>query len=149
VSLYLAILYKGVLIEMKWEENGSGTHEKRSVPAYHKTNVVGLQNFLRNKLPTWANNGNCFEDIWNNFKDIDSEEIERFVPHKTLKQNPEPEYYNEEVKVRRAHSRRNLGEHYHAGLKRISNKLLTAKRSAQETFLSAVLQNESKSWSEF
>jgi hypothetical protein len=31
----------------------------------------------------------------------------------------------------------------------LSKKLLTAKRSAQETFLSSVLQNESKSWSEF
>jgi hypothetical protein len=60
----------GVLLEMKWEENCFGTREKRSVPAYLKTNVVGLQHFLRDKLPTWANNGNCVEDIWNNFKDI-------------------------------------------------------------------------------
>jgi hypothetical protein len=78
--------------------------------------------------------------------------IERFVPHKILKQNPDPEYYNKEmkrlrVKVRRAYSRRKLGEHYQ--LKRLSKKLLTAKRNARETFLSAVLQKESKSWSEF
>jgi hypothetical protein len=53
----------GVLLEMKWEENGFGTHEKQSVPAYHKTNVVQLQNFLRDELPIWANNGSCVEDI--------------------------------------------------------------------------------------
>jgi hypothetical protein len=135
---------------MKWEGNGFGTHEKRSVPTYHKTNVEGLQNFLRDKLQIWANNGSCVEDIWDNFKDIVSEGIERFVPHKILKQNPDPEYYNKEVKrlrvkVRRAYNRRKLGERYHSELKMLSKKLLTAKRSAQETFLSSVLQNESKS----
>jgi hypothetical protein len=94
------------------------------------------------------------EDIWDNFKDVVSEGIERFVPHKILKQNPDPEYYNKEVKrlevkVRRAYNRRKLGERYHSELKMLSKKLLTGKRSAQETFLSSVLQNESKSWSEF
>jgi hypothetical protein len=53
------------------------------------------------------------------------------------------------VKVRRAYNRRKLGEHYQAELKRLSKKLLTAKINAQETFLSSVLQNEGKSWSEF
>jgi len=42
-----------------------------------------------------------------------------------------------------------LGEHYQAELKRLSKKLLTAKRNAQETLLGSVLQNEGKSWSEF
>jgi hypothetical protein len=99
-----------------------------------------------------VNNGSCNEDIWNKFKDTVFEGIERFVPHKILKQNPNPEYYKEvkhlKVKVRRAYSRRKLGEHYQVELKGLSKKLLAAKRSAQETFLSAVLQNESKSWSE-
>jgi len=53
------------------------------------------------------------------------------------------------VKVRRAYSRIKLGEHHQAELKRLSKKLLTAKRNAQETFFSSVLQNEGKSWSEF
>ena len=53
------------------------------------------------------------------------------------------------VKVRRAYSRRKLGQHYQAELKRLSKNLLTAKRKAQEKFLSSVLQNEGKSWSEF
>jgi hypothetical protein len=76
-----------VLLEIKWEENGLGTHEVRSIPEYHKTDVLGLQYFLRNKLPICANNDSCVEDIWNNFKDIEFEGIERFVPHKILKQN--------------------------------------------------------------
>ena len=102
---------------------------------YHKTNVLGLQKFLRDKLPTWANNGSCVEDIWKNFKDIVFECIKNFVPHKNLKQNSDPEYYNKEVKrlkikVRRAYNRRKLGTHYQAELKRLSKKLLTAKRKA-------------------
>jgi hypothetical protein len=94
------------------------------------------------------------DDIWKNFKDIVFEGTERFVPHKILKQNPDPEYYNEDVerlkvKVRRAYNRRKLGERYQAELKMLSKGLLAAKRNAQETFLSSVLQNESNSWSEF
>jgi len=52
------------------------------------------------------------------------------------------------LKVRRAYSRRKLGEHYRAELRRLSKRLLTAKRNAQETFLSSALQNEGKSWSD-
>jgi hypothetical protein len=115
--------------------------------------MLELQKFLRDKLPTWANNGSCVEDIWKNFKDIVFEGIERFVPHKLLKPTPDPEYNKEvkrlKVKFRRAYNRRKLGEHYQAVLKRLSKKLLSAKRNAQETFLSSVLQNEGKSWSEF
>jgi len=53
----------GVLLDVEWAEKGFVTQEKRLVPAYHKTNVLGLQKFLRDKLPTWANNGSCVEDI--------------------------------------------------------------------------------------
>jgi hypothetical protein len=75
----------GVLLEMEWEESVVGTQEKRFLPVYHKTNVLGLQNFLRDKLPIWANNGSCIEDMWKIFKDIVFESIERFVLHKILK----------------------------------------------------------------
>ena len=71
-----------VLLEVEWVEKGFVTQEKRLVPAYHKSNVLGLLNFLRDKLPTWANNGSCVEDMWKNFKDIVFEGIERFVQHK-------------------------------------------------------------------
>ena len=88
----------GVLLEVDCVEKGLETHEKRLIPIYHKTNVLGLQNFLRDKLPTWANSGSCVEDIWKKFKDIVFEGIEPFVPHKMLKRIPDPEYYNKEVK---------------------------------------------------
>jgi len=53
------------------------------------------------------------------------------------------------IKVRRAYNRRKFGKHYQARLKRLSKKLLTAKRNAQATFLSLVFQNEGKFWSDF
>jgi len=104
----------GVLLDVEWAEKGFVTEEKRLVAAYHKTNVLGLQQFLRGKLPTWANNGSCVEDKQKNLKDIVFEGIECFVPHKILKPNPDPEYYNKDVKrlkvkVRRVYNRRKLG----------------------------------------
>ena len=81
-----------MLLDVEWVEKGFVTLEKQLVPAYHKTNVLGLQNFLRHKLPIWVNNGSCAEDIRNNFKDIVFEGIEHFVPHKILKPNLDPEY---------------------------------------------------------
>ena len=53
----------GVLLDVECAEKGFVSQEKRLVPAYHKTNVLGLQQFLRDKLPTWSNNGRCVEDI--------------------------------------------------------------------------------------
>ena len=87
----------GVLLDVKWAEKGFVTQEKRLVPAYHKTNVLGLQQFLRDKLPTWANNGSCVEDI-EKLQGHSFLGVERFVPHKILKPNSDPEYYNKEVK---------------------------------------------------
>jgi hypothetical protein len=60
----------GVLLEVEWAEKCFVTQEERLVRAYHKTDVLGLQKFLRDKFPTWANNGSCVEDIWKNFTDI-------------------------------------------------------------------------------
>jgi len=62
---------------------------------------------------------------WKNFKEILSECIESFVPHKILRKNPDPAYYNKDVKllkikVRKAYNRRKLGEHHLEGLKRLS-----------------------------
>jgi hypothetical protein len=44
---------------LEWVVNGCVTKGKRLVSAYHKTDVVGLQNFLRDKLPKWESNGSC------------------------------------------------------------------------------------------
>ena len=61
---------------------------------YNKTDVLGLQTFLRDKFAAWASNGSCREEIGNNFKNTANECIERFVPHKILRRNSDPEYYN-------------------------------------------------------
>ena len=52
--------------------------------------------------------------MWNNLKNVVYESIERFVPHKTLRKNSDPEYYNKEIKrlkskVRKEYNRRKLG----------------------------------------
>jgi hypothetical protein len=106
---------------------------------YNKTDVLGLQTFLRDKFAVWASNGSCVEEIWNNLKNIVYECIERFVPRKILRKNSDPEYYNKEIKrlkskVRKAYNRRKLGVHYVEELKQLSNQLLAAKKSSQEAF---------------
>ena len=82
------------------------------------------------------------------------ENIERFVPHKTLRKNSGPEYYNKEIKglkskVRKSYNRRQLGVHCTEKLKQLSKQLLAAKKSAQEAFLKSILSKESKCWSDF
>jgi len=77
------------------------------------------------------------------FKETVFESINRFVPHKILRKNPDPEYYNKEVKwfkvkVRRVYKRK-LGQRYQVELKRLSMELLAAKKTAHETFLQSVL----------
>jgi len=71
---------------------------KKLVPVYHKTNVTGLQGFLRGKFASCASNDSCVEEIWKSFKEIVFESIDRFVPHKILRKNPDPEFCNKEVK---------------------------------------------------
>jgi hypothetical protein len=74
------------------------------------------------------------EEIWNNFKYIVYECIERFVPRKILRKRSDPEYYNKEFKrlkskVRKAYNRRKLGVHYLEELKQLSKQLLAANKS--------------------
>ena len=76
------------------------------------------------------------------------------MPQKILSKNPDPEYYNKEVKrlkvkVRKMYNMRKFGQTYQEELKRLSKDLLVAKKKAQETFLRSVLQNEGRCWTEF
>jgi len=57
------------------------------------------------------------EEIWKSVREIVFESIDRFVPHKILRKNPDPEYYKKEVKwnnvkVRRVYNKRKLGQRY-------------------------------------
>jgi hypothetical protein len=106
--------HHGVILEVDWEDNFFEPQPGRVIPVYNKTDVLGLQKFLRDKFTDWASNGNNIQHIWRNFKNIVHESVGRFVPHKILKINSDPEYYNKDVKrlktkVRNAHNRRKLG----------------------------------------
>jgi hypothetical protein len=111
--------HNGVLLEVEWDKNCREPQVERTVPVYRKTDVLGLQTFLREKLELWAGNGSCVEEIWYSYKDIIFEGIKRYVPKKTLSKTPDPECYNGEVKrlkvkVRKAHNKRKFGQHYQA-----------------------------------
>jgi cell shape-determining protein MreC len=115
---------------------------------YHKANVLGLQTFLRDRFAIWASNGRCVEVVWNNFKNIILESIERFVPHKILRENSDPEYYNKEVKklklkVKKVYNRRKLGQQYREELKRLSKQLLFAKKNCTGDIFKVCTKNES------
>jgi hypothetical protein len=121
-------------LEIVWEENCCERQVEILVPLYHKTNVTGLQSFLRGKFTSWASNGSCTKEIWKCFKEVVIESIDRFVPHKILTKNPDPEYYNKEVKqlkvkVRRVYNKRKLGHRYQMKLKRLSKELLAARKT--------------------
>jgi hypothetical protein len=54
-------------------------------PVYHKTYVLDLQTFLRDKFARWAGNGSYVVEDGKHFKDIVVEYIERCVTHKIPK----------------------------------------------------------------
>ena len=71
-------------------------------------------------------------------KNIVHGSVECFVPHKILKINSDPEYYNKDIKrlkakVRKAYNRRKLEVNYMVKLNHLSKQLLPEKKRAQET----------------
>ena len=124
--------HRGVILEVDWDRSFRTAQPDRAIPVYNKADVRGLQTFLRDRNADWARNGNCVEQIWNNFKNIVHESVECFVPHKVLKINSDPEYYNKDIKrlkakVRKIYNRRKLGVHYMDKLKQLSRRLLAEK----------------------
>ena len=90
--------HQAVILEVKCKDKSSKPQEERLVLIYNKTDIIGLQTFLSEKLGPWASNGKSVDEIWNNFKEIVNESIELFVPHKMLRKNSDPEYYNKEIR---------------------------------------------------
>ena len=90
--------HDGVLMEVEWDEICWETKVERIIPVYHKTNVLGLHVFLWEEFNLRAGNGSRVEEIWKSYKNIIFEGIKRYVPQKILSKNPDPEYYNKEVK---------------------------------------------------
>jgi hypothetical protein len=146
--------HNGVILEVDLEENCLEPQLERVVPVYNKTEVLGLQTFLHDKIAVWASNSSSVEELRNNFKNIVHKSVERFVSHKLLRKNLDPEYYNKDIrrlkaKVRKAYNSRKLEVQYMEKLKYLSKKLLAAKKEAQEAFLKSILNKEGKCWSDF
>ena len=146
--------HQAVILEVKWNDTYTKPQVERLVPVYNKTDIIGLQTFLWDKYEAWSSNGKSVEEIWDNFKNIVYESLEQFVPHKKIRKNSDPEYYNKEIKrlkskVRKVYNKRKLGEPYTERLKHLSKQLLSAKKSAQEAFLKTILRKEGNCWSDF
>jgi len=137
-----------VILEVEWEDTCTEQQVKYAVPVYNKKSVSdGLEIFLRDKFLLWASNGSNVEKIRKSFKNIVYKNIERFVPHKILRKNSDPEYYNKEhktlnSKVRKEYIRRKLGVHYRKKLRKLSKQLLAAKKTAPEALLKPMLSKE-------
>jgi hypothetical protein len=117
--------HHGVILEVDWEGSFFEPQLEREIPVYNKTDALGLQTFLRDRFADWASNSSSIEQIWNNFKNIVHKSVECFVPHKILKLNSDPEYYNIDIKrlkakVRKTYNRRKLGVHHMGKLKQLS-----------------------------
>jgi len=129
---------------VEWEDTCTEARVERAVPVYNKTGVSGLQTFLRDKFVVWSSNGSSVQKIWNNLKNIVYESIERFVPHKTLRRNSDPEYFTEikrlKSKARKEYNRRKLGVHCTEKLK----KTTQAATCSQEIGTGGILKINTK-----
>jgi hypothetical protein len=45
--------HHGVILEVEWEDTCSEPQVERAIPVHNKTDVSGLQNFLRDKFVVW------------------------------------------------------------------------------------------------
>jgi hypothetical protein len=73
-----------VILEVEWEDTCSEPQVERVVPVHNKTDVSGLQTFLRDKFVVSVSNGNSAEETWNNFKNTVYESIEHLYHTKYL-----------------------------------------------------------------
>jgi hypothetical protein len=75
----------GMLLEVEWEEKFCRPIVERRVSVYHRADAMGLQTLLRGKFAIRAGNSGCVEEVWNSFKSIILQGIERFIPHRILR----------------------------------------------------------------
>ena len=74
----------GVLLEVERGENAASISGKIS-SCLPQNKRYGSTNFPQGNFASWASNGCCVKEIWNRFKEIVFERIDRFVPHKILR----------------------------------------------------------------
>jgi hypothetical protein len=75
--------HNGVLMEVEWDIFREPKIE-RTVPVYHKTDVLSLQTFRRGKFSPWAGNCSYIVEIQNNYQDIIFEGIDPLYLKKLL-----------------------------------------------------------------
>jgi len=59
-----------VILEAEWEDTCTEPQVEILGQVYNKTDVSGLQTFLRDKFIVRTSNGSNVEEIWNNLKKI-------------------------------------------------------------------------------
>jgi hypothetical protein len=62
--------HNGVSLDTEWDEICWEPKVETIVQFYHKTDILCLKAFLRDKCNLWDRNSRCVEEIWKNFKDI-------------------------------------------------------------------------------
>jgi hypothetical protein len=69
-----------VLLDVEWDEILGEPKVERIVPLYHKTDILGLLAYLRERLNLWGGNGRCVEEIWKSYSDIIFEGMKPYAP---------------------------------------------------------------------
>ena len=143
--------HNGVLLEVEWDEICWELKVERIVPVYHKTDVLGLQAFLREKLNLWAGNSSCVEEASKRYKDIIFEIIKRHVTQKIISKNPDPKHCNKdvkriEVKVMKMYSKRNFWAALQSGTETIIQGITGSKEEDSGKVFPPALKNEGRCW---
>jgi hypothetical protein len=133
-TLYIVTTVEYYYVEADWTENRFRAQKRRKVPLYLKTHVLGLQVFLRESI----NNGLGMAFVLKGFGitlNTVFEGIQRYVPNKTLSMNPDPEYYNRDVKrlkakVRKRYNQSKYSQNHQTELKLLYKELLLTKKRA-------------------
>ncbi len=91
------------------------------------------------------------EEIWGVFKDIIYEALQKFVPCKILKNNPDPEYYIANIRrmkriTRKAFKNRKRSSEHINIFRNRSKELERKKKIVQEAYLKNILDGKGNNW---
>ncbi len=94
------------------------------------------------------------EEIWGIFKHIIYKALQKFVPCKILKYNPDPEYYNAKIRImkritRKAYKNRKRSSEHTNIFRNRSKELEREKKIAQEADFLNILDGKGNNWTRF
>ncbi len=136
--------HKEVLLDLDGNISRKGITIGTKVRQYKKANIGGLQGFLREQYDRFLRTDGGMEEIWGVFKDIIFEALQKFVPCKILKNNPDPEYYTAKIRrmkriTRKAFKNRKRSSEHMNIFRNRSKELEREKKIAQEAYLKNIL----------